>query len=276
MPSAHHTRPLPSRPPAAPSRRGHRLPARGFRAGVATRLAGLAVLCCCASAQAAPATRAAPAPHAIQARHAAAAPVASGDALSRFLLERGLVERDPAADAGPAVPAAAGDAAAAAALVRQRGFTQALGERAAELVAASLELLGVRYRRGGDSAAEGFDCSGFTRHVFERALGLVLPRRADEQASAQGLLRVARSELRPGDLVFFDTLRRSFSHVGIYLGDGKFVHAPRSGAAVRVEDMRYAYWARRFDGARRAPGIDAVATPAPAAAVPAAPELTPY
>jgi cell wall-associated NlpC family hydrolase len=110
----------------------------------------------------------------------------------------------------------------------------------------------VRYRRGGNSADEGFDCSGFTRHVFEASLGLVLPRRADQQASITGLLSVNRDELRPGDLVFFNTMRRAFSHVGIYVGEGKFIHAPRSGAEVRIEDMRTAYWARRYDGARRA------------------------
>jgi cell wall-associated NlpC family hydrolase len=74
----------------------------------------------------------------------------------------------------------------------------------------------------------------------------------DDQASASGLLRVNREELRPGDLVFFNTLKRTFSHVGIYIGDGKFIHAPRSGSEVRIEDMRQAYWDRRFTGARRA------------------------
>ena len=83
-------------------------------------------------------------------------------------------------------------------------------------------------------------------------MGLVLPRRADEQARSSSLLTVQRAELKPGDLVFFNTMRRTFSHVGIYLGDGKFIHAPRAGAVVRVEDMRDAYWSRRFTGARLA------------------------
>ena len=83
------------------------------------------------------------------------------------------------------------------------------------------------------------------------SLGLVLPRRVDDQASASGLVRIRREELRPGDLVFFNTLRRTFSHVGIYIGDGKFIHAPRTGSEVRIEDMRQAYWDRRFTGARR-------------------------
>lgn len=125
-------------------------------------------------------------------------------------------------------------------------------DRTAEAVIAAMNFLGVPYRRGGNSADEGFDCSGFTRHIFELTLGLVLPRRVDDQASASGLVDVARNELRPGDLVFFNTLKRTFSHVGIYIGDGKFIHSPRSGSEVRIEDMRYAYWSQRFSGARRA------------------------
>jgi len=125
-------------------------------------------------------------------------------------------------------------------------------ERAAEMVIAAMNFVGVPYRRGGNNIDSGFDCSGFTRHVFELSLGLVLPRRVDDQAGAQGLVSVDKAELRPGDLVFFNTLRRTFSHVGIYVGEGRFIHAPRSGSEVRIEDMRYAYWAQRFTGARRA------------------------
>jgi cell wall-associated NlpC family hydrolase len=94
------------------------------------------------------------------------------------------------------------------------------------------------------------------------SLGLVLPRRADEQAKAKGLIDVKRDELKPGDLVFFNTLKRTFSHVGIYVGEGKFIHAPRTGGEVRVEDMRFAYWAKRFTGARRAEPMVAEATAA--------------
>jgi cell wall-associated NlpC family hydrolase len=80
----------------------------------------------------------------------------------------------------------------------------------------------------------------------------VLPRRADQQAKEAGLKDIKKDELRPGDLVFFNTMRRAFSHVGIYVGEGKFIHAPRAGGEVRVEDMRAAYWTKRFNGARRA------------------------
>ncbi len=125
-------------------------------------------------------------------------------------------------------------------------------DTASDLVMQAMNFLGVPYRRGGSSEETGFDCSGFTRHIFENSIGLALPRRADEQAHAAGLASIPRQELKPGDLVFFNTMKRTFSHVGIYVGDDKFIHAPRVGGEVRIEDMRESYWARRFTGARRA------------------------
>lgn len=177
-----------------------------------------------------------------------------------------------AALTGQAAPEAAPSSAATPAdeaimkLLGERGLLKPLGapmamvqslresvrDGASELVMSAMNFLGVPYRRGGNSADSGFDCSGFTRHIFENSLGLVLPRRADEQATTAGLMAIHRSELKPGDLVFFNTMKRTFSHVGIYVGDDKFIHAPRAGAEVRIEDMRESYWARRFTGARRA------------------------
>ena len=125
----------------------------------------------------------------------------------------------------------------------------AFGGKASELVMQAMGLLGVPYKLGGTSEEKGFDCSGFVRYMFEKSVGLVLPRRAEEQAKVTE--EISRSELKPGDLVFFNTLKRTFSHVGIYVGDGKFIHAPRPGKAVRVDDMREAYWQQRFNGARR-------------------------
>lgn len=125
----------------------------------------------------------------------------------------------------------------------------AFGGKASELVMQAMGLLGVPYRSGGTSEEKGFDCSGFVRYMYEKSVGLVLPRRAEEQAKVTE--EISRSELKPGDLVFFNTLKRTFSHVGIYVGDGKFIHAPRPGKAVRVDDMREAYWQKRFNGARR-------------------------
>lgn len=113
----------------------------------------------------------------------------------------------------------------------------------------ALDLMGIRYKRGGNSPETGFDCSGFVRHVFGASLGLSLPRSA--LAISQVADRIDKQELQPGDLVFFNTMRRAFSHVGIYLGDGQFVHSPRAGGRVRIENLGDRYWKRRFDGARR-------------------------
>jgi hypothetical protein len=169
----------------------------------------------------------------------------STDPVSRFLSERGLF--DPSA-------------------IKNSPIVQQVRDRASDLVLSAMNFLGVPYRRGGNDAEAGFDCSGFTRHVFDRSLGLILPRRAEEQAKAPGLLPVQREELKPGDLVFFNTLRRTFSHVGIYIGEGKFIHAPRAGAEVRIEDMRDAYWSKRFTGARRSPLVTENTPPAVTAA----------
>lgn len=125
----------------------------------------------------------------------------------------------------------------------------AASHHASQLVISAMGFLGVPYRYGGNSADTGFDCSGFVRAVYEQSVGKILPRRADEQAAATRV--IDRQELKPGDLVFFNTMRRAFSHVGIYVGDGKFIHSPRKGSEVRVEDMRVAYWQTRFNGARR-------------------------
>lgn len=125
-----------------------------------------------------------------------------------------------------------------------------------DLVMSAMNFLGVPYRRGGSSEASGFDCSGFTRYVFENSIGRLLPRRSRDQAASSDLLTISRDDLKPGDLVFFNTMRKAFSHVGIYMGDGKFIHAPRSGSHIRVDDMREAYWTQRFNGARRVPELN--------------------
>lgn len=113
----------------------------------------------------------------------------------------------------------------------------------------ALQVLGVHYRFGGSSPDTGFDCSGLVAHVFERSWGLLLPRSTAQQKSVGNPVRL--KELQPGDLVFYNTRNRPYSHVGIYLGEGRFVHAPRTGARVRVENVYTPYWRTRFNGARR-------------------------
>jgi len=121
-------------------------------------------------------------------------------------------------------------------------------ERAEALLQALLAL-GVDYRYGGNSPATGFDCSGLVAHVYQQAWGIKLPRTSAAQSRVG--TPVSLSELQAGDLVFYDTLRQPYSHVGIYLGEGKFVHAPKTGARVRIESLNGDYWSKRFNGARR-------------------------
>lgn len=130
-----------------------------------------------------------------------------------------------------------------------REARQNVAEKTSDLVVTAMGFLGVPYRLGGTNAETGFDCSGFVRAIYSQTMGKVLPRVSAEQANATQ--QIDRSDLKPGDLVFFNTMRRTFSHVGIYLGDNRFVHAPRTGAEVRVEDMSQGYWVKRYNGARR-------------------------
>jgi len=119
----------------------------------------------------------------------------------------------------------------------------------AEVVLRALSLLGVNYRFGGNTPETGLDCSGLVRFVFHDTLGMPLPRRSEEMSRVGSA--VSARELQPGDLVFFNTLRRAFSHVGIYIGNNQFVHAPATGKSIRVESLGTDYWVRRFNGARR-------------------------
>lgn len=147
------------------------------------------------------------------------------------------------------MPAAQADEELPAMLQTSSTLMERASSSIEETLDKALDLLGIRYRRGGSSPERGFDCSGFVGHVFREGLGLYLPRSAKEMSHSGK--PVAASELRPGDLVFFNTMRRTFSHVGIYLGDNLFVHAPRTGGRVRIEDMTDRYWIKRFNGARR-------------------------
>lgn len=118
----------------------------------------------------------------------------------------------------------------------------------------ALSFLGVPYRAGGEDPARGFDCSGLVRQAVRIALGLDLPRRSDEMREAGHPVRP--ESLRAGDLLFFNTLGRPFSHVALYIGEGRFVHSPARGGKVRIESMRVGYWRARFNGAWR---LDAAA-----------------
>jgi cell wall-associated NlpC family hydrolase len=141
-------------------------------------------------------------------------------------------------------------------ILKERGLgsnLQSMGQSVATntstVINTAMGMIGIPYRFGGTSAETGFDCSGFVRAIYQDTMGHLLPRKADDQAKATQ--KIDKKELKPGDLVFFNTMRRTFSHVGIYVGDGQFIHSPSKGKSVRVENMNTSYWAKRFNGARR-------------------------
>jgi len=145
----------------------------------------------------------------------------------------------------------------------------------------ALSLIGVDYRWGGTRPETGLDCSGLVQYVFQQVTGVTLPRTA-QQMSRMGE-RVKLGELEPGDLVFFNTRRFAFSHVGIYIGDNRFIHAPARGREVEIATIDAGYWQKRFNGARRLGGLvpallaplvsDALAA-SPTQAIEAEPEAT--
>lgn len=122
-----------------------------------------------------------------------------------------------------------------------------------EVIMNALSLTGIKYRYGGSSPDTGFDCSGFVRYVFGEAASIALPHNA--RAISQVGKIISPDQLQPGDLVFYNTMRSAFSHVGIYLGNNRFIHAPSSGGGIHVVDMDSIYWSKRFDGARRIVGV---------------------
>src|SRR3984885_6137744 len=130
-----------------------------------------------------------------------------------------------------------------------KSFLSGMAGKAGDVVVGALNMIGVRYRWGGNTPDSGLDCSGFVRYVFQDTLGMALPRRAEEMSRVGE--KVSMSNLKPGDLGFFNTMRRTFSHGGIYIGDNKFVHSPSTGSTIRVDDMDDGYWEKRFTGARR-------------------------
>jgi cell wall-associated NlpC family hydrolase len=155
-----------------------------------------------------------------------AVPNAGNDDIDQFLVDKGL-------------------------LAKIDQVRQTVSVKTSELVFTSMGFLGVPYRRGGNTAESGFDCSGFVRAMYKQTVGLILPRKAEQQAAATE--KIDRSDLKPGDLVFFNTMRRAFSHVGIYVGEGKFIHSPKPGSEVRVEDMGLSWSAKSSNDFTRYP-----------------------
>lgn len=118
-----------------------------------------------------------------------------------------------------------------------------------QIILNALANVGVQYRWGGESAITGFDCSGFVRSVFLKAVGITLPRTAMEMSRVGTPVQL--SDLLPGDLIFFKNARGNFAHVGIYLGMSRFIHAPQAGSAIQIEDLNNQSYFKRFTGGRR-------------------------
>lgn len=154
-----------------------------------------------------------------------------------------------AAQSYEATPAQAPQSKTQRALAKLQDMTDHVTSQASDLAVEAMSMLGIKYRYGGDTPESGLDCSGLVRYVFKAALGTDLPRTSAEISRVGE--KVDSHDLKPGDLVFYNTLRRGFSHVGIYLGDSKFIHSPHTGGEVRIESMNLEYWKKRFNGARR-------------------------
>jgi len=121
-------------------------------------------------------------------------------------------------------------------------------QQRSEVVLLAMGLLNSRYRYGGTHPGHGFDCSGLVAYVFQHAAKQPLPHNTAQIASLSR--RIPRAQLKAGDLVFFNTLNRPNSHMGIYIGDGQFVNAPSTGGRVRIDSMHNPYFAQRFESAR--------------------------
>jgi cell wall-associated NlpC family hydrolase len=161
-----------------------------------------------------------------------------------------IVPKAPNAPSAPAV--ATGHAVTPnviAGQLRPPAVPEVMRDRTSEVTVYALSLVGVKYKFGGNSAATGFDCSGFVNHVFGEIADYALPRNAE--AIAQRGIVIDKNDLQAGDLVFYNTRSRANSHVGIYLGNNTFVHSPSRGKSVEIVDMTENYWQKRFNGARR-------------------------
>lgn len=156
-----------------------------------------------------------------------------------------------------AVPSDAADESADVADAGQSADESPTDDLRQSLVDMAMKLRNIRYVRGGRDPSTGFDCSGFVRYVFSRALGLHLPTNSAHQFLAG--LKVKRADMKAGDLVFFRTAGRNgrgrVSHVGMYIDNGKFIHSPASGQTVRVDSLDNSYWSKRFAGAKRPKGL---------------------
>lgn len=156
------------------------------------------------------------------------------DALDKLIRERTGSSQAPAA----AAPAPAPQQSSAPA------------DEAGDLIMNAMSLIGVSYRFGGNSPTQGLDCSGFMQYIFRRSMGITLPRTSAEMARVGQ--QVDRANLKPGDMVFFRTAGGGrISHVGMYIGNDRFIHAPRTGKDIEITSLSSRYWSSKYATARR-------------------------
>ncbi len=195
------------------------------------------------------------------------------------LVAMGILLLAPVAMAAPTAEPTADKTAPAMARAEKtlRDIGGKAKDTASEITSYALSLIGVDYKFGGNTPDQGLDCSGLIRYVFQQATGLSLPRTAREQARVGQSVSI--DKLQPGDLVFFNTRRFQFSHVGLYVGDNRFIHAPSRGGSVEVVNLDQRYWQKAFNGARRVvsglPDLSAIIPAAEAATPMTAPPATP-
>lgn len=132
---------------------------------------------------------------------------------------------------------------------KNQNKSRAANAAAGDLLMQAMSLLGVAYRFGGSTPSTGLDCSGFIQYIFKKTLKINMPRTAAQMAKTGQA--VNKEELMPGDLVFFNTRGFAYSHVGLYMGNNKFIHSPRTGKSVEIVNMSSSYWTKRYNGARR-------------------------
>ena len=176
------------------------------------------------------------------------------DGMQALVKQQSETERRQEANAPPA-PSPKVEFSESASSQSSSKRTAALSRREAdELIGNAMGLLGVSYRFGGTSVNSGFDCSGFMQHIFRKTMQINLPRTSAEQAKMG--VAVSRSELQPGDMVFFSTSRGRISHVGLYIGNNRFIHAPRTGKSIEITSLGNKYWNSKYVTARRVKRYD--------------------
>ena len=123
-------------------------------------------------------------------------------------------------------------------------------KQSSEVLSRAVNVLGTPYRWGGSSPKKGFDCSGLVKYAFNDVADVDLPRTSNAMAQGQGV-KVAKGDLKPGDLIFFNIKSRRVNHVAIYLGNDRFIHAPRTGKRVSIDSLEKPYWQKHYVVAKR-------------------------